>query len=72
MNITSSNSKRAYRVSFDRPDSDSGAGYFFEGDYKMVCFLEKNSYNVAYATSVDLASKSQPDGKPQSVFIQLS
>ncbi len=51
----SSNSKRAYQVSFDRPyNSDSGAGYFFTGDYNMVRFLEKNSYNIAYATSVDL------------------
>src|SRR6266702_4282424 len=53
--FNSTNSKRAYQVSFDRPyDSDSGTGNFFTGDYNMIRFLEKSSYNIAYATSVDL------------------
>src|SRR6266699_1309916 len=50
----SSNSTRAYQVSFDRPyANDNGAGNVFTADYNMIRFLEKNSYNIAYATSVD-------------------
>ena len=53
--FNSNNSTRAYQVSFDRPYAgDSGTGNFFTGDYNMIRFLEKNSYNIAYATSVDL------------------
>ncbi len=54
--FNSINSKRAYQVSFDRPYSGdtSGTGDFFTGDYNMIRFLEKNSYNMAYASSVDL------------------
>lgn len=53
--FNSTNSTRAYQVSFDRPYAgDDGGGGFFTGDYNMIRFLEKNSYNIAYATSVDL------------------
>ncbi len=53
--FNSNNSTRAYQVSFDRPYAgDDGGGGFFTGDYNMIRFLEKNSYNIAYATSVDL------------------
>ncbi len=53
--FNSSNSIRAYQVSFDRPYAeDDGTGNFFTGDYNMIRFLEKNSSNLAYATSVDL------------------
>src|SRR6266516_2643409 len=54
--FNSNNSTRAYQVSFDRPygGDTSGAGNFFFGDYNMIRFLEKNSYNMAYASSVDL------------------
>ncbi len=53
--FNSTNSTRAYQVSFDRPYAgDDGGGGFFTGDYNMIRFLEKNSYNIAYTTSVDL------------------
>ena len=48
---------RSYEVSFDRPfDQNDGAGSFFPGDYHMIRWLEKEGYNVAYATSMELES----------------
>jgi hypothetical protein len=45
---------RAYKVSFDRPYAQwSGAGGFFDGDYNMIRWLERQGYGVTYATSVD-------------------
>jgi len=46
---------RAYKVSFDRPYAQwNGAGGFFDGDYNMIRWLEREGYDVTYATSVDV------------------
>ncbi len=51
----SSNGVEAYKVSFDRPDSDfGGGGYFFQLEYNALRYLERNGYYVTYATDVDL------------------
>jgi hypothetical protein len=51
-------SQRSYAVSFDRPYLDQaetdGAGSFLLWDYPMIRWLEKNGYNVTYATDIDL------------------
>ncbi len=48
----------ASAVSFDRPylvqGETDGAGMFFVYDYPMVRWLEKEGYNVTYATDVDI------------------
>lgn len=47
---------RAKKISFDRPYADGyGAGLFFDGDYYMVRFLEREGYDVSYASSSDVA-----------------
>ena len=48
-------SGRAYKVSYDRPyKAGQGTGLFFEGDYQMLLWLEREGYDVAYATSIDM------------------
>ncbi len=45
----------AVKASFDRPYADwNGAGPFFDGDFSFVRFLERNGYDLTYASSVDL------------------
>ncbi|HKW35527.1 MAG TPA: N,N-dimethylformamidase beta subunit family domain-containing protein [Candidatus Acidoferrum sp.] len=45
---------RAYMVSFNRPYArDFGAGDFFRWEYNMVRFLEREGYDVTYATNID-------------------
>jgi predicted extracellular nuclease len=45
---------RAYKVSYNRPYSiDQGNGYLYAGDYEMILWLEREGYNVTYATSED-------------------
>ena len=52
--LNSLGTPRAYKVSFDRPYADgTGTSNFFNGDYNMIRFLEKNGLNVTYATSID-------------------
>lgn len=47
---------RAKKVSYDRPYADGyGSGLFFDGDYHMLKFLEREGYDVSYASSSDLA-----------------
>jgi hypothetical protein len=44
----------ATKVSFDRPYSQwDGAGQFFDWDYPMIRWLEREGYNVTYITDVD-------------------
>jgi len=46
---------RALKVSFDRPYQDlGGAGILMQYEYGAIEFLEKNGYNVTYATDIDL------------------
>ncbi len=48
---------RAYKVTFDRPYAQwNGAGGFFDGDFNMIRWLEREGYDVTYATSVDVQS----------------
>jgi hypothetical protein len=45
---------RAYMVSFNRPYTQGfGAGEFFNWEYNMVRFLEREGYDVSYSTNVD-------------------
>ena len=49
---------RAYKVSYNRPFNTSNlesASWVFNAEYPMVRWLEANSYDVAYFTSVDAA-----------------
>ena len=42
------------KVSFDRPyDQWDGAGCFFDWDFPMIRWLEREGYNVTYVTDVD-------------------
>jgi len=44
----------ATKVSFDRPyDQWDGAGAFFDWDFPMIRWLEREGYNVTYITDVD-------------------
>ncbi len=45
---------RAVKVSFDRPYWGSGAGDFLTWELDLVMWLEKNGYDVNYATDIDL------------------
>lgn len=46
---------RAVEVSLHRPFRQyDGAGYFLEWEYPMVRFLEKNNYQLDYATDIDI------------------
>jgi hypothetical protein len=45
----------AVKVSFDRPyDQWDGAGAFFDWDFPMVRWLEREGYSVTYVTDVDV------------------
>jgi hypothetical protein len=44
---------RALKVSFNRPFARAGAGLFFNYEYDMVRWLERNGYDVSYITDVD-------------------
>ena len=45
---------RAFKVSFNRPYQEGGgAGFFFEWEYNMLRFLEREGYDVSYSTDVD-------------------
>ncbi len=48
----SSSGKRAYKVSFNRP-YDKGAGGFMHYELKALRFLEREGYDVSYATDID-------------------
>lgn len=51
---------RAYKVSYNRPYYiDQGNGYLYAGDYEMILWLEREGYNVTYATSED--THTRPD-----------
>ncbi|ASJ71001.1 N,N-dimethylformamidase beta subunit family domain-containing protein [Granulosicoccus antarcticus] len=52
--LTGGGTTRALKVSFDRPYEGWGDGQFFSWEYYLVGWLEKNGYDVAYATDIDL------------------
>ncbi len=56
----SSDGVAAVKVSFDRPYADwDGSGGFFDGDYNMIRWLEKQGYDVTYIASQDLDAGTQ-------------
>jgi Fibronectin type III domain len=51
----------ATKVSFDRPFQEgNGAGQFLWWEYPFVRWLEKNGYDVTYATDVDTHANANP------------
>lgn len=58
--VTMAGDKRAVRVSFDRPYTYDGAGFFFEWEHDLVSWLEKSGYDVAYSTDIDLHQRGAP------------
>jgi hypothetical protein len=50
----STNHAQAVKVSFNRPYAEGyGAGRFFDFEINMLRFLEREGYDVTYATSID-------------------
>jgi hypothetical protein len=50
------NPDRAYKVSYNRPFTTRGDGFqdaFFNAEYPMVRWLERNGYDVSYMSGVD-------------------
>jgi hypothetical protein len=47
-------SRRALQVSFDRPYAGDGQPMLFDRDHDFIQWVERQSYDVTYATSVDL------------------
>jgi hypothetical protein len=55
--FNSTEHKRAYKVSFDRPFVvGAGFGYLLNWEYPMIRWLEKNGYNVGYGSTEDIHS----------------
>ena len=50
---TNRGDKIAWKVSFDRPYEEAGAGKFFNWEYPLVRWLEKNGYDIAYVSDLD-------------------
>jgi N,N-dimethylformamidase beta subunit-like protein len=49
----------AVKVSFNRPfDADFGSGHFLRYEYNLVRWVERNGYDVTYATDQDLSENS--------------
>lgn len=51
--LTVVGSQRAVKVSFDRPYENDGSGLFFQWEYPLVRWLEKEGYDVTYASDMD-------------------
>lgn len=49
----------AHKVSFDRPYVLQGAGHFLQWEIEMVRFLEREGFDVAYTTNVDVDAAPQ-------------
>ena len=48
---------RAYKVSYNRPFNNAGAtgrDFFFENEFPLVRFLEKNGYDISYVSGSDV------------------
>ncbi|MBK1619876.1 hypothetical protein CKO42_15780 [Lamprobacter modestohalophilus] len=46
-------SPRAVKVSFDRPYTGRGAGSFFDWEYSLLRWIERQGYDVSYNTNLD-------------------
>ncbi|WP_433215810.1 DUF4082 domain-containing protein [Dactylosporangium sp. CS-047395] len=47
---------RAYKVSYNRPLRTAGDNGVFSSEFPMIQFLERNGYNVSYASSIDVSN----------------
>ena len=50
---TVSGTTAAVKVSFDRPQSDSGLGQFYKWELNFIRWLERSGYDVTYSTDID-------------------
>jgi hypothetical protein len=50
---TVSGNTAAVKVSFDRPQFDSGLGNFYKWEMDFIRFIEKSGYDVTYSTDID-------------------
>src|SRR5438034_167140 len=50
---TVSGNTAAVKVSFDRPQADSGFGSFYKWELNLIRWLEKSGYDVTYSTDID-------------------
>src|SRR5438094_790099 len=50
---TMAGTRRAVKVSFDRPFAGNGSGLVFSWDIQLIRWLERNGYDVTYSTDVD-------------------
>src|SRR6476660_6869067 len=50
---TVSGSTAAVKVSFDRPQADSGLGNFYRWEMNFVRWIERSGYDVTYSTNID-------------------
>ena len=47
---------RAYKVSYNRPLDVGGSNGIYASEYPMIQWLERNGYDVSYASGVDVAA----------------
>jgi hypothetical protein len=57
--FNSTNNVASTSVSFNRPYDKNGAGQFFEYEYAMLRFLEREGYEVSYCTNLDVHDNPQ-------------
>src|SRR2546429_2075933 len=50
---TASGTTAAVKVSFDRPQADSGLGNFYKWEMNFVRWIERSGYDVTYSTNID-------------------
>ena len=50
---TVSGTTAAVKVSFDRPQADSGMGNFYKWEMNFIRWLEQSGYDVTYSTNID-------------------
>jgi len=51
--VAGTGTKRAVKVSWNRPYADRGAGQFFQWEFYFIRWLEQSGYDVKYSTDVD-------------------
>src|SRR5213592_1198025 len=57
--VAGTDTRRAVKVSWNRPYTARGAGQFFFLDYYFVRWLERSGYDVKYSTDVDTHENSE-------------
>ena len=48
---------RAYKVSYNRPMRIAGDNAILSSEYPMISWLERNGYDVSYASNIDVSTK---------------